>query len=110
MAVGLAYMFGIRLPLNFFSPYKATNITDFWRRWHISLSRFLRDYVYIPLGGNRHGSGRRYQNLMITMLLGGLWHGAGWTFVAWGALHGIYLVINHAWWFLQETLGGTVTE
>src|SRR6266478_7391831 len=95
MAVGLSLLFGIRLPLNFASPYKATSIVDFWTRWHISLSRFLRDYLYIPLGGNRRGSTRRYANLMTTTLLGGLWHGAGWTFVAWGALHGIYLVVNH---------------
>lgn len=97
MALGLARLFGIRLPLNFDSPYKAVNIIDFWRRWHITLSRFLRDYVYIPLGGNRLGPVRRYQNLLATMLIGGLWHGAGWTFVIWGALHGIYLVVNHAW-------------
>jgi len=97
MAVGLAYLFGIFLPLNFFSPYKATNIIEFWRRWHISLSRFLRDYVYIPLGRNRNGSVKRYQYLLITMLIGGLWHGAGWTFIAWGALHGSYLVVNHLW-------------
>lgn len=97
MALGLALMMGIRLPLNFNSPYKALNIIDFWRRWHMTLSRFLRDYVYIPLGGNRRGSLRRYANLMITMMLGGLWHGAGWTFVAWGSLHGIYLAINHGW-------------
>ena len=93
----LSRLFGIRLPLNFNSPYKAANIIDFWRRWHMTLSRFLRDYLYIPLGGNRHGKARRYLNLMITMLLGGLWHGAGWTFVIWGGLHGLYLVINHAW-------------
>lgn len=97
MAIGGALMFGIRLPLNFASPYKATSIIDFWRRWHITLSRFLRDYLYIPLGGNRHGSRRRYLNLMMTMLLGGLWHGAGWTYVIWGGLHGIYLAINHGW-------------
>lgn len=97
MAMGAALMFGIRLPLNFDSPYQATNIIDFWRRWHMTLSRFLRDYLYVPLGGNRKGSARRYLNLMITMLLGGLWHGAGWTFVVWGALHGGYLMINHAW-------------
>jgi D-alanyl-lipoteichoic acid acyltransferase DltB (MBOAT superfamily) len=90
-------MFGIFLPLNFNSPYKAASIIDFWRRWHMSLSQFLRDYLYIPLGGNRHGSLLRYVNLMITMLLGGLWHGAAWSFVAWGALHGVYLCINHAW-------------
>ena len=97
MAIGLARMFGIVLPLNFNSPYRADNIIDFWRRWHITLSRFLRDYLYIALGGNRAGKVRRYTNLMITMLLGGLWHGAGWTFVMWGALHGFYLMINHAW-------------
>ena len=109
MAVGLAYMFGICLPLNFFSPYKAVNIIEFWRRWHISLSRFLRDYVYIPLGGNRNGSFRRFQYLLITMLLGGLWHGAGWTFVAWGALHGAYLIINHLWRGLRIWMGQDLT-
>lgn len=97
MAIGIARMFGIILPLNFFSPYKATNIAEFWRRWHITLSTFLRDYLYIPLGGNRFGSFKRYQNLMITMLLGGLWHGAGWNFVIWGALHGSYLCIHQLW-------------
>lgn len=97
MAVGLARLFGIRLPINFFSPYKATSIIDFWRRWHITLSRFLRDYLYIPLGGNRKGPARRHANLMLTMLLGGLWHGAGWTFILWGGLHGLYLILNHAW-------------
>ncbi len=97
MAMGCAKMFGIRLPLNFFSPYKATSIIDFWRRWHMTLSRFLRDYLYISLGGNRKGEARRYTNLMITMLLGGLWHGASWAFVIWGALHGAFLVINHLW-------------
>jgi alginate O-acetyltransferase complex protein AlgI len=97
MAIGISLMFGIFLPLNFNSPYKATSIIDFWRRWHMTLSQFLRDYLYIPLGGNRHGRTLRYVNLMITMLLGGLWHGAAWTFVAWGALHGVYLCINHAW-------------
>jgi D-alanyl-lipoteichoic acid acyltransferase DltB (MBOAT superfamily) len=97
MAVGLALMFGIRLPVNFWSPYKAASIIDFWRRWHITLSRFLRDYLYIPLGGNRLGEQRRYMNLLVTMLLGGLWHGAAWNFVIWGALHGLYLCINHVW-------------
>jgi D-alanyl-lipoteichoic acid acyltransferase DltB (MBOAT superfamily) len=97
MAIGLARLFGIKLPLNFNSPYKATSIIDFWRRWHITLSRFLRDYLYISLGGNRKGEVRRLTNLMITMLIGGLWHGAGWTFVLWGGLHGCYLVINHGW-------------
>ncbi|MTI43067.1 D-alanyl-lipoteichoic acid acyltransferase DltB (MBOAT superfamily) [Roseibium hamelinense] len=97
MALGLARMFGIRLPVNFNSPYKATSISDFWRRWHITLSHFLRDYLYILLGGNRSGAARQKANLMITMLLGGLWHGASWNFVFWGGLHGAYLVINHGW-------------
>jgi D-alanyl-lipoteichoic acid acyltransferase DltB (MBOAT superfamily) len=105
MAIGLGRMFGVHLPLNFHSPYKAKNIIEFWRRWHITLSRFLRDYLYIPLGGNRKGSVRRYANLMIVMLLGGLWHGAGWTFVAWGALHGLYLMINNAWLSIRKALG-----
>lgn len=105
MAIGLALMFGIRLPLNFNSPYKAHNIIEFWRRWHITLSRFLRDYLYIPLGGNRHGQFRRYLNLFLTMLLGGLWHGAGWTFICWGALHGAYLAINHAWHAFRRLTG-----
>jgi alginate O-acetyltransferase complex protein AlgI len=105
MALGLAFMMGIRLPLNFNSPYKAPNIIDFWHRWHMTLSRFLRDYLYIPLGGNRHGEPRRYLNLMLTMLLGGLWHGAGWTFVAWGALHGFYLIVNHGWDRAKRNLG-----
>ncbi len=102
MAIGLSILFGIRIPLNFNSPYKARNIVDFWRRWHISLSRFLRDYLYIPLGGNRQGKAHRYVNLMLTMLLGGLWHGAGWTFILWGGLHGIYLVVNHLWQWLTS--------
>ena len=97
MAIGLALLFGIRLPVNFRSPYQATSIIEFWRRWHITLSRFLRDYLYIPLGGNRLGEQRRYVNLLVTMLLGGLWHGAGWNFLVWGGLHGIYLSINHLW-------------
>jgi alginate O-acetyltransferase complex protein AlgI len=97
MAIGLAQMMGVRLPLNFDSPYKARNIVEFWKRWHITLSRFLRDYLYIPLGGNRRGPPRRYVNLLATMLIGGLWHGASWTFVLWGGLHGIYLVVNHLW-------------
>ena len=105
MAIGAARCFGIRLPLNFHSPYKATNIIEFWRRWHMTLSRFLRDYLYIPLGGNRHGRLARYRNLFLTMLLGGLWHGAAWTFVAWGALHGLYLAANHAWHALRVRLG-----
>jgi alginate O-acetyltransferase complex protein AlgI len=97
MAIGLALLFGIRLPVNFRSPYRADSIIEFWRRWHITLSRFLRDYLYIPLGGNRLSEQRRYVNLMVTMLLGGLWHGAGWNFFIWGGLHGVYLSINHLW-------------
>ncbi|KJC50807.1 MBOAT family protein [Bradyrhizobium sp. LTSP857] len=97
MAIGLALMFGIVFPANFNSPYKASSLIDFWRRWHMTLSRFLRDYLYISLGGNRHGPLRRYLNLFVTMLLGGLWHGAAWTFVVWGALHGLGLLLNHAW-------------
>jgi len=97
MAIGIARMFGIRLPINFNSPYKATSVIDFWRRWHMTLSRFLKHYVYITFGGNRKGEVRRHTNIIITMLLGGLWHGAGWTFVLWGLLHGFYLVINHIW-------------
>ncbi|MGH0033394.1 MAG: MBOAT family O-acyltransferase [Myxococcota bacterium] len=97
MAIGSARLFGVKLPANFESPYRATSIIDFWRRWHMTLSRFLRDYLYIPLGGSRRGTGRRYLNLLVTMLLGGLWHGAGWTFVLWGGLHGLLLVVNHGW-------------
>ncbi|CCD99860.1 putative Alginate O-acetyltransferase [Bradyrhizobium sp. STM 3809] len=97
MAIGISIMFGIKLPFNFDSPYKSQSIVEFWRRWHISLSRFLRDYLYIPLGGNRHGEHRRNANLFTTMLLGGLWHGAGFTFVIWGALHGLFLIVNHRW-------------
>jgi D-alanyl-lipoteichoic acid acyltransferase DltB (MBOAT superfamily) len=97
MAIGLGLMFGIVLPFNFNSPYKATSIIDFWHRWHMTLSLFLRDYVYIPLGGSRRGVLRRYVNILLTMLIGGLWHGASWTFVAWGGVHGIFLLANHAW-------------
>ena len=97
MAIGAALLFNIKLPINFNSPYKATSIQDFWRRWHITLSRFLRDYVYIPLGGNRNGNFRTYNNLMATFIIGGIWHGAGWTFVFWGFLHGMALVIQRAW-------------
>ena len=97
MAVGLGRCFGIRLPINFLAPYKATSIIEFWRRWHITLSRFLRDYIYFPLGGNRKAPSRRAVNIVTTMLLGGLWHGAGWTFVLWGGLHGVYIVLNHLW-------------
>jgi D-alanyl-lipoteichoic acid acyltransferase DltB (MBOAT superfamily) len=105
MAIGLGMMVGVQLPLNFNSPYKAVNFIDFWRRWHMSLSRFLRDYLYIPLGGNRKGKTRRYLNVMITMLLGGLWHGANWTFVFWGGFHGLCIVINHAWHRLRDRFG-----
>ncbi|MEM8719167.1 MAG: MBOAT family O-acyltransferase [Cyanobacteria bacterium P01_G01_bin.39] len=105
MAIGAAYMFGIKLPLNFNSPYKAISIIDFWRRWHITLSHFLRDYLYIPLGGSRKGEIRRYFNLFTTMLLGGLWHGAGWTFVFWGGLHGSYLMVNHLYRSIRQKLG-----
>ena len=106
MALGIALMFNIRLPINFNSPYKSTSIIDFWRRWHMTLSAFLRDYLYIPLGGNRNGKLRRHTNLLSTMLLGGLWHGAGWTFVIWGGMHGVYLIINHLWreWVAQRYL------
>ncbi|MBF0478948.1 MAG: MBOAT family protein [Candidatus Omnitrophica bacterium] len=97
MAIGLGRMFGIKLPLNFNSPYKAIGIVDFWRRWHMTLSRLLRDYLYFPLGGNRCGKVKRYANLMTVMIIGGLWHGANWTFVLWGTCHGLYLIINHAW-------------
>jgi D-alanyl-lipoteichoic acid acyltransferase DltB (MBOAT superfamily) len=106
MAIGLSRMMGVRLPLNFASPYKAPSIIEFWRCWHMTLSRFLRDYLYVPLGGNRRGPARRYANLMITMVLGGLWHGANWTFVVWGALHGFFLLVNHAWRALGVKLPG----
>jgi D-alanyl-lipoteichoic acid acyltransferase DltB (MBOAT superfamily) len=97
MAIGLALLFNIKLPINFNSPYKALDIQDFWRRWHITLSRFLRDYIYIPLGGSRGGSFNTYRNLMVTFILGGIWHGAGWTFIFWGFLHGLALVIHRLW-------------
>lgn len=105
MAIGLSLMLNVRLPMNFDSPYKSTSIIDFWKRWHMTLSAFLRDYLYIPLGGNRQGSARRYINLITTMLLGGLWHGAGWTFIIWGALHGLYLTLNHGWREFKLHLG-----
>lgn len=110
MAIGLARCFGIVLPLNFNSPYRANSIIDFWRRWHITLSRFLRDYLYIPLRGGRDGLLMRFRNLMITMLLGGLWHGAGWTFVIWGGLHGMYLVVNHAFRALSGRVAFRLSE
>lgn len=97
MAIGAARMFGIRLPTNFNSPYKATGAIEFWRRWHITLSRFLRDYLYIPLGGSRKGAPTQMANLLVTMLIGGLWHGAGWQFIAWGGVHGVFLALNHCW-------------
>lgn len=109
MAIGLSRLFGIRLPLNFNSPYKADSIIEFWRRWHMTLSRFLRDYLYIALGGNRHGPVRRYLNLGATMLLGGLWHGAGWNYVIWGALHGMYLMVNHGWAAVARKAGFSTT-
>jgi alginate O-acetyltransferase complex protein AlgI len=109
MAIGMAKLIGFHFPVNFRRPYLAWSITDFWRRWHISLSRWLRDYLYIPLGGNRHGALMTYRNLMLTMLLGGLWHGASWNFVIWGGYHGALLSIErllrgnrpetaHLWW------------
>ncbi|MDB5413819.1 MAG: hypothetical protein JWR10_2154 [Rubritepida sp.] len=104
MAIGLSRMFGIILPLNFASPYKAESIIEFWRRWHMTLSRFLRDYLYFALGGSHRGTARRYANLFITMLLGGIWHGAGWTFLLWGAVHGVLLTLNHAF---RAVAGGT---
>jgi alginate O-acetyltransferase complex protein AlgI len=105
MAIGVSLLFGVALPINFNSPYKAYNIIEFWRRWHMTLAQFLKDYLYIPLGGNRQGKLLRYRNLMITMLLGGLWHGASWTFVVWGGLHGLYLIVNHFWHGLRARLG-----
>jgi alginate O-acetyltransferase complex protein AlgI len=97
MAIGAALLFNIRLPLNFNSPYKALSIQDFWRRWHMTLSRWLRDYVYVPLGGNRVPTHRIYLNLFLTFVIGGLWHGAGWTFLLWGVLHGLALCLNRLW-------------
>jgi D-alanyl-lipoteichoic acid acyltransferase DltB (MBOAT superfamily) len=106
MAIGAALLFNIRLPINFNSPYKARSIQDFWRRWHITLSRFLRDYVYVPLGGNRSGRYRTYGNLFATFLIGGLWHGASWMFVIWGALHGVAMIIHRIWQALGFRLWG----
>ena len=107
MAVGLSIMLGIKLPINFFSPYKSKNISEFWRRWHMTLSRFLRDYLYIKMGGNRRGKTRRYFNLIMTMFLGGLWHGAGWNFAIWGLMHGAYLCLHEAW---RATIGHLIPE
>lgn len=97
MAIRCALFFNIKLPQNFLSPYKATDIQEFWKRWHITLSRWLKDYLYIPLGGNRHGSARTLRNIFITFLLGGVWHGAAWTFILWGAMHGMALVLHRIW-------------
>jgi D-alanyl-lipoteichoic acid acyltransferase DltB (MBOAT superfamily) len=105
MAIGISRLFGVDLPINFYSPYKSASIIEFWQRWHMTLSRFLRDYLYIPLGGNRKGVFRRYLNLMVTMLLGGLWHGANYTFLLWGTLHGLYLAANHALRSLRRRAG-----
>lgn len=105
IAIGLALLVGFRFPQNFDRPYTATSLQDFWRRWHMTLSRFLRDYLYVPLGGNRNGRAATYRNLMLTMVIGGLWHGAAWTFVLWGALHGVGLSIER-WW--AERRGGVV--
>lgn len=110
MAIGAARIFGVRLPVNFFSPLKSTSMIELWRRWHITLSRFLREYLYFSLGGNRVGVVRRYLNLFLTMLLGGLWHGAGWPYVVWGALHGAYLILNHGWRNLLSRLGLVVDD
>jgi len=114
MAMGLALLFGVVLPVNFNSPYKAASIREFWRRWHITLGRFLRDYLYIPLGGNQHGQGRAVLAALTVMILGGLWHGAGWTFVVWGAMHGVYLAAHRVWkwsgrFTLPQPLGMAIT-
>ncbi len=97
MAIGLGLMFNLRLPRNFDSPYQSTNIIDFWRRWHMTLGVWVKNYLYIPLGGNRYGLSKKLRNLLVSMLLIGFWHGAGWTYVLWGGIHGLYLVVNH-WW------------
>ena len=94
IAIGVALLLGIRFPQNFDAPYRSLSLQDFWRRWHMTLSRWLRDYLYIPLGGNRKGDGRTYLNLFLTMVIGGLWHGANWTFVVWGVIHGAGLGIE----------------
>jgi D-alanyl-lipoteichoic acid acyltransferase DltB (MBOAT superfamily) len=110
MAIGLAALMGFRLPINFNSPYKAVNITEFWRRWHISLSSWLRDYLYISLGGNRRGKIRTYVNLMLTMLLGGLWHGAATKFIIWGGLHGLGLAVHKGWMKLFKSWSGNFSR
>ncbi|MBL8511447.1 MAG: MBOAT family protein, partial [Betaproteobacteria bacterium] len=113
MALGAALMFNIRLPLNFDSPYRATNLQDFWRRWHITLSRFLRDYVYVPLGGGRGTGLIVSRNVLLTFLVGGFWHGAGWTFLVWGALHGVGLVVVLQWrrwgWAMPAVMAWALT-
>ena len=113
MAIGLGLMFGLQLPFNFDAPYRSVSVREFWRRWHMTLSRFLRDYVYIPLGGNRTGAWGQARNVVATMLLGGLWHGAAWTFVAWGGVHGAALALNSAWdrarWPMPRALGWALT-
>jgi len=110
MAAGLGYLFGLRIPQNFNSPYKALDPSDFWRRWHISLSTCLRDYVYIPLGGNRRGEARTYNNMLVTMLVGGLWHGANWTFVVWGAYHGLLLAVHRRFSAQWDALPRTIRQ
>ena len=115
IAIGLALLLGFRFPQNFDRPYTATSLQDFWRRWHMTLSRFLRDYLYVPLGGNRNGRAATYRNLMLTMVIGGLWHGAAWTFVLWGALHGVGLSIERWWGEMRgdaksDSLGGRVAR
>ena len=110
MAVGLGYLFGLRIPQNFNSPYKALDPSDFWRRWHISLSACLRDYLYIPLGGNRKGEWMTYRNLMLTMLIGGLWHGANWTFVVWGLYHGLLLALYRRFGAVWDRLPGLARQ
>jgi D-alanyl-lipoteichoic acid acyltransferase DltB (MBOAT superfamily) len=105
MAIGLSRLFGVRLPLNFYSPYKAANISELWQRWHMTLSRFLRDYLFVPLGGHRKSAVRRYASLIVTMVLCGVWHGAGWTYVVFGCLHGAYLAANQAWRTLRKRMG-----
>ena len=97
MAFGIALMFCIVLPINFYSPYKCNNIIDFWKTWHITLSRFLKNYIYIPIGGNKYGEFLKYRNIFVTMLLGGIWHGAAWGFIIWGSIHGTFIIINHLW-------------
>jgi D-alanyl-lipoteichoic acid acyltransferase DltB (MBOAT superfamily) len=106
MALALGFLFGFRLPINFYSPYKSLNIIEFWRRWHISLSSFLRDYIYFPLGGGRVRIDRKFLNILVTMLIGGIWHGAGWTFLIWGLVHGLAISANHLWRHLWKERGG----